>query len=68
MLNEVEGKRTNLSSFTAPLPYCGTTNPSLTLVFGQPDCISTPGPYYSNPTTHNFEPRIGFAWDPRYDG
>jgi hypothetical protein len=68
VLNEVEGKRTNLSSFTAPLPYCGTTNPSLTLVFGQPDCISTPGPYYSNPTTHNFEPRIGFAWDPRNDG
>jgi hypothetical protein len=22
------------------------------------------GPVYSNPTLHNFEPRIGFAWDP----
>jgi hypothetical protein len=21
-------------------------------------------PYFSNPTTHNFEPRVGFAWDP----
>ncbi|MBZ5661000.1 MAG: TonB-dependent receptor [Acidobacteriia bacterium] len=22
------------------------------------------GPYYRNPTLHNFEPRIGFSWDP----
>ena len=21
-------------------------------------------PYFSNPTLHNFEPRVGFAWDP----
>jgi carboxypeptidase family protein len=26
-------------------------------------CSATGG-YYSNPTLHNFEPRIGFAWDP----
>src|SRR6267142_7155480 len=25
-------------------------------------------PYYSNPTTLNFEPRFGFAWEPRGDG
>jgi hypothetical protein len=68
VLNEVQGKLTNLSSFTAPLPYCGTTNPASTQIFGVPGCTSTPAPYYSNPTTHNFEPRIGFAWDPRGDG
>src|SRR3989442_1181952 len=67
VLSEVHGKLTNLRSMTDPLPYCGTTDPSLTLVFGKPGCTGA-APYYSNPTTRNFEPRFGFAWDPRGNG
>src|SRR4030088_2712079 len=26
--------------------------------------LHTGDPYFSNPTLHNFEPRIGFSWDP----
>src|SRR6266699_3491112 len=33
VLSEVQGKLSNLRSMTDPLPYCGTTDPSLTLVF-----------------------------------
>ena len=67
VLKEVQGKLTNLTNFTDPLPHCGTLDPSLTFAFGKPGCAGI-APYYSNPTLRNFEPRFGFTWDPYGNG
>jgi hypothetical protein len=52
---EINGKFVNLRNLSDPLPVCGV------MVAGQ--CSGT-GALFSNPTLHNFEPRVGFAWDP----
>lgn len=56
---ETDGKLANLRNLSDPLPVCGT------LVPGQ--CSGT-GPFFYNPTLHNFEPRVGFSWDPLKTG
>jgi outer membrane receptor protein involved in Fe transport len=51
---ETAGKLANLQNLSDPLPVCGKVVP------GQ---CSGSGSFFANPTLHNFEPRIGFAWD-----
>jgi outer membrane receptor protein involved in Fe transport len=56
---ETNGKLANLQNLADPLPVCGR------MVTG--GCSGT-GAFFSNPTLHNFEPRVGFAWNPRGNG
>ncbi len=54
VIKEKYGKTTNLPTLDASRPDCGVLFSTCAAV----------APYFSNPTLHNFEPRVGFAWDP----
>jgi hypothetical protein len=56
---ETSGKIANLRNLADPLPVCGR------MVVNE--CSGT-GTFFDNPTKKNFEPRIGFAWDPLSNG
>jgi hypothetical protein len=68
VISERTGRLTSLAHITDPLPTCGALVPSATdVVLGKKGCLGA-APIFSNPTLRNFEPRFGFAWDPRGNG
>lgn len=53
------------STSTTQLPLCGM---EFTDANGNPTCDSRNGPLFKNNTLHDFDPRVGFAWDPTGSG
>jgi hypothetical protein len=58
--SEIHGRIASLHNLTDSVLHCAS-------LLTTPDVCNhqaVGGPYFSNPTLHNFEPRFGFSWDP----
>ncbi|PYT78137.1 MAG: hypothetical protein DMG40_20920 [Acidobacteria bacterium] len=69
--SEAHGKFGLLNSFSAPAGSgpCPNVFPNAFGPTSVPGCTVPVGSMWeSNPTTHNFDPRIGFSWDPFHNG
>jgi hypothetical protein len=67
VLKDAKNRITNLANITGSTIVCAEQFTAPIPAQAGSSCGSV-GPYYSNPTLRNFEPRIGFAWDPLKDG
>ncbi len=67
VLSDAQGRITNLATITAVSPTCGTQFSAPIPTQAGSSCGGV-GPYYKNATLRNFEPRLGFAYDPFKDG